>query len=559
MDRPVTCADAIARVIASTARPMHAAEIASEINRRELYKRGDARQLEGYQVNSTAHANPGRFQITAGLITTRGDHPHPPDDPAAHAIRADTSVCVLIGCVSRKESTARAAKDLYRGALFARRRQHAEATGQPWLIFSALHGIVDPDQVIEPYDLRITDLGRSEREVLADRVGQALAQRFGALSGMTFEVHAGEEYVQVIKAALAPFGALLARPLRGLGIGEQLAWYGQRPDESPEHLPAPKVVGTPDTEELTVRHPGLAKRITAAFQAGDLDLNLRPDAPAPGWAGMPEIAVAERMRSAGASHVEVRRLLTFTAAMDRARDADALWFAAGRLFAAEPWAFMPEQVVARSLTELADALREYGVSQRHGPDAAAWRVIAESLSDPDVAPPVHRAVIDGRGDARELLEATQSRSPGGTGRFPFLRGPKVGPMWVRMLVQPGGGQLSSLEHLPVAVDLQIRKITEYLGVTDTAGLALDMARPTIQEAWSRDVADNGADGPGQLKGTSAALDPALWFWAKWGCTRCERSDEQKPISAICEQCRFPSRTTRTASSPGRYGDVDRGL
>jgi hypothetical protein len=292
---------------------------------------------------------------------------------------------------------------------------------------------------------------------------------------------------------------------------------------------------------VPARQPGLARRITVTFQAGKLDLSLRSDAPPAGWAGMPEVVVAERMRGAGASDHDVRLLLTFTAAMDRAREADALWFAAERLFAAEAWAFAPDQVVARSLTELADVLRRYGVSQRHGPDAAAWRVIAESLADREAARPIRVAVLDGRGDARELLEALQSSSPGGTDRFPFLRGPKIGPMWVRMLAHPGGGQVTSLEVLPVAVDVQVRKVTEYLAVTDTGALGLETARPIIQAAWSRDVVENGAEGPGILDGTAAALDPALWFWAKWGCTRCERSSRPLPIGPACQQCRFPAR------------------
>ena len=255
---------------------------------------------------------------------------------------------------------------------------------------------------------------------------------------------------------------------------------------------------------------------------------------------MPEVVVADRMRTRGASERQVRSLLTFTAAMDRARDADAPWFAAERLFLAEPWTFAPEQVVARTLTELADVLRRFRVSQRHGPDAAAWRIIAESLVDKLGDPAVRRAVVDGEGDARELLESLAAQSPGGTDRFPFLRGPKVGPMWVRMLAHPGGADMSSIDVLPVAVDVQVRKVTEYLGVTDTNNRDLESARAIIQGAWSRDIAENDAVGPPALGESAAALDPALWFWGKWGCTRCERAGHQLPIGPPCRQCHLGS-------------------
>jgi hypothetical protein len=155
-----------------------------------------------------------------------------------------------------------------------------------------------------------------------------------------------------------------------------------------------------------------------------------------------------------------------------------------------------------------------------------------------VAAPIQRAVIEGEGEARELLDALHTQSPGGTDSFPFLRGPKVGPMWVRMLAHPGRGQISSIDILPVAVDVQVRKVTEYLGVTDTRDHDLDSARPIIQAAWQRDVGANGADGPPSLDRSAAALDPALWFWGKWGCTRCERAGRRLPIAEPCAYCRF---------------------
>ena len=261
---------------------------------------------------------------------------------------------------------------------------------------------------------------------------------------------------------------------------------------------------------------------------------------------MPEVMVASRMRTSGAADADVRLLMTFTAAMDRARDADRLWFAAERLYESASWAFLPEEVGRRGFGELADVLRAHGVSQRHGPDAAAWRLIGESLADPAAAPAVRAAVLNGEGDARELLVGLNATSPAGTDRFPFLRGPKIRVMWIRMLAVPGNATISSLEALPVAVDVQVRKVTEYLGMTETAGLKLERVRSVIQDAWARDVRAHGATGPGTLKGTSAALDPALWFWGKWGCTRCERSGERLPIGEPCEACRFPIRS----ASPG---------
>jgi hypothetical protein len=96
--------------------------------------------------------------------------------------------------------------------------------------------------------------------------------------------------------------------------------------------------------------------------------------------------------------------------MDRARDADRLWFASGEAFVREPWIFDPDQVRTRSLSDLADVLRTHGVSQRHGPDAAAWRIIAETLADPVATPAVRGAIIEGKGDAEKIFAEVQLSS-----------------------------------------------------------------------------------------------------------------------------------------------------
>jgi len=257
---------------------------------------------------------------------------------------------------------------------------------------------------------------------------------------------------------------------------------------------------------------------------------------------MPECNAVDRMRDRGASEPEVRLYLTFTAAMDRAREADRLWRAGERLFYDHPWTFDPNEVVRRSLVELSDLLRSYGVSQRHSIDVAAWRMIAETLSEPEKAPLVRDAIVRGKGDVHRLLDALQERTTEGTPLFPMLRGPKVGPMLVRMLVYPGGADITSLDRLPVAVDVQVRKVTEYLGASDTYGMELEKVRRPIQRIWAVDVEESGAEGPPSLEGTPAALDPALWFFGKWGCTYCERTGRKMPIAEVCDACRFKELT-----------------
>jgi hypothetical protein len=142
--------------------------------------------------------------------------------------QASSATAILIGCVSRKTARAATAKDLYTSELFRRRRAYAEATGKPWAILSAKHGLVDPDAVIEPYDATLKGMRPGGRLRWAARVAAQLAERFGRLEGRTFEIHAGSDYTEPLRTALGATGAVVVAPLAGLRIGEQLHWYASQ-------------------------------------------------------------------------------------------------------------------------------------------------------------------------------------------------------------------------------------------------------------------------------------------------------------------------------------------
>lgn len=490
-----------------------------------------------YQIVSTTLAGTGRAT--------------PERAPQPQAVRLDIRPvdAVLLGCVKTKDSRPRPAKDLYLSTLFRGRRGYAEASGRPWWIVSAKYGLVDPDQVIAPYDTQIGQRPLADRQALAAQVVARLTVALGSLQGKVLELHAGDEYAEAIGPTLRQHGAQLVRPLEGLGFGKQLAWYAERLGKTPPaHMSRstsrqarpvrPTRPVRPEPIEALGDGRGLGRRITEAFFAGQLDLSARGSAPPAGWDGMPEVVAVRRLRDLGADDVAVRRFLTFNVAMDRAREADRLAIAAASLYRTSAWVFDPIEVSRRPLLELTDELRSSRVSQRHGQDAFGWRLLAETLADPMAAPEARSAIYDGVADAGRLLAELERTTSRGTRLFPLLGGPKIGPLWVRLLVYPGGAQISNLAIVPVAVDVQVRRVTEHLGVTDTAGRDLEEVRGLIQRTWAKDVAEHGAAGPGQLRDTPGALDPALWFYAKWGCSFCEKAHKQLPISEACQECRF---------------------
>jgi hypothetical protein len=146
------------------------------------------------------------------------------------AAQAHTSVAgvdlVLVGCVKEKVDRPGAARDLYISPLFAKERAYAEASGAPWFILSAEHGLVAPEEVLAPYDLRLSKTSVDYRRDWGIRVVDRLVQLAGPLDGMVIEVHAGSVYADPIRSMLQERGAIVREPLPDSGLA--LAWLGTR-------------------------------------------------------------------------------------------------------------------------------------------------------------------------------------------------------------------------------------------------------------------------------------------------------------------------------------------
>ena len=280
----------------------------------------------------------------------------------------------------------------------------------------------------------------------------------------------------------------------------------------------------------------IVKMIADDFYGGRFDLSERGIALYDPWSQMPDVKFVEEMRASGKSECTVRLFLTFVSAMDRARDANSLWKAAAKLFKSRPELFEPAEVIKIPLDKLKALLRKSRVSQRHGQDSKAWHVISASLVLDDS--PIRRVIDSGLGDAEELLKALKSRDEKGCSKFPLLRGPKIGAMWVRIMADPGGAEIERIEKVPVAVDVQVRRATENLGIANTQGQKLREAKPKIQKACHEAVAQTDIGGPDRIAGTSAALDPVLWFYGKYGCSHCEKAGKQMHISRACKHCQL---------------------
>jgi hypothetical protein len=132
----------------------------------------------------------------------------------------------LVGCVKGKRSSSAPARDLYTSALFLGRRAFIESTCDRWFILSAKHGLVDPDDVLDPYDETLNGASEAHRRQWSARVLGQLELHFPDLHGLIFEAHAGSAYLDHgLAAGIEARGAVVECPTAGLPFGQQLAFY----------------------------------------------------------------------------------------------------------------------------------------------------------------------------------------------------------------------------------------------------------------------------------------------------------------------------------------------
>lgn len=151
----------------------------------------------------------------------------------------------LIGCSEAKRDHACAAADLYTSQLFRACRAYAMTRGD-WGILSACFGIVWPEQVITPYDVKLRAT-KDHRVAFRHRVSTELrnwafrrndipltknAAGHNVLAEpVQIEVLAGAEYARGVRAAWGD-SVTIVEPMKGLGVGERLRWLKCQPGGS---------------------------------------------------------------------------------------------------------------------------------------------------------------------------------------------------------------------------------------------------------------------------------------------------------------------------------------
>lgn len=147
------------------------------------------------------------------------------EEPAPIVPPAPTRVVGLVACCGRKLAAPAAARDLYQSPLFKKSLALAERTCDVVYVLSAKHGLLELDQVVEPYQMRL-GVGRGaswEAQAWGHRTAAQLRAKF---DGARLVYFAGNLYRRSLEAGLMAlhFQGSSEAPLAGMGIGESLRY-----------------------------------------------------------------------------------------------------------------------------------------------------------------------------------------------------------------------------------------------------------------------------------------------------------------------------------------------
>ena len=134
----------------------------------------------------------------------------------------------LVACVKAKRDEPSPASRLYESTWFRKARAYAETKADTWRILSAKHGVLDPREVIAPYDTSLVDFSASKRREWADGVLKSLDGFLDSADEVI--ILAGRRYREYLTGPLRERDYKVSVPMEGLGIGEQLQFLTEALD-----------------------------------------------------------------------------------------------------------------------------------------------------------------------------------------------------------------------------------------------------------------------------------------------------------------------------------------
>lgn len=234
--------------------------------------------------------------------------------------------------------------------------------------------------------------------------------------------------------------------------------------------------------------------------------------------------------------------LTLTVSIDYMRDADVLWNNSRKTHT-DPdtnYLFNPKALSEINFQLIKRDLQKHHVALRPDKDANIWRTAGISFYKKWDGDP-RNFLADCGWDAPKILNRLKTdyhiynNHP--RNDFPYLRGDKIGPLWLRMLRDNAGiTQLKNLDQVPIPVDVHVARSTLCMGIVKGQYKgSMNRMYEYIRKAWFESVRELRV---GEREMIALDIDESLWHLSKLGCTHRDTITGQCPVFTLCEAKTF---------------------
>ena len=249
---------------------------------------------------------------------------------------------------------------------------------------------------------------------------------------------------------------------------------------------------------------------------------------------MPEDSLPKGLQRGGTEHLI---FLALTCSIDYQRDAESLWASSRRSFSDPELRFLfdPEALSQTPLMDIIRGMGTYGLSKKPRRDAWIWKTVGTTFYKKWEGNP-RNFLSDCGYEASNVLHRlkTDAHEQENTvvWDFPYLRGNKIGPMWLRMLRDNAGiSALKNFDKIPIPVDVHVARATLSTGIIrGQAVLSTDELYAIVRNAWDSIYELRRSS---NKLGVPLDIDEPLWHLSREGCSK---RDVNTGICKVIDKC-----------------------
>lgn len=249
---------------------------------------------------------------------------------------------------------------------------------------------------------------------------------------------------------------------------------------------------------------------------------------------MPEDIILKDIQRGSLEHL---LYITLTVSIDYTRDASLLWENSRKTFEDKEtkYLFNPKSTAETKLDKIIEDMHKHKLSKKPAQDAYIWQTISKTFYEKWNGDPL-KFLENCNWDSCVILERLRNDIHTNDGKsksdYPYLRGKKIGALWLRMLRDNVGiTQLKNLDKVCIPVDIHVARATLTTGIVrgQFKGRLTELYEH-IRNAWHDSVKGLNIKSRDMI---ALDVDEPLWILSKNGCAKRDKATGNCPKYDDC--------------------------